>query len=253
MPHVSTTFCARFQWFRSVPDDCYPVSCVPGDGAPGWKWDEWRDTVGLMVGSFMCSICITWKRVEGYEVSRSAWWDRYHWSSQTCDLFETRMWLELLPWISLPFFSFNLKINMPWKTCPFIDVIVTSKLSSRGAGMETLSFFPFCSDCHFLPELCDLEQATPCANIFVPVRLPRSWRRQVWTKVIQPSDLKQPTSHQVGWYKKVGGWKVHITPPLNQKWARNAISWCWSFKRMGESSPTSWQERLVISEPRGWR
>ena len=151
--------------------------------------------IGLMVGSYMCRICITWKCVEGYEVSRSAWWDRYHWSSQTCDLF----WNSDVTWTSTmnfpPLCSFNLKINIPWKTCHFRLSLPNFPQRVLGWKPSTFSCLhpppkskKHCSHCHFLPDLCDLEQATPCENIFVPVQLPRCFRGEKFgPKVIQPT------------------------------------------------------------------
>lgn len=181
--------------------------------------------IGLMVGSYMCSICITWSCVEGYEVSKSAWWNCHHWSSQTCDLF----WNSDVTWTST--------MDFPPLFCPSIlrstyhekhvTLLILLSLLNCWAGNPSVfsCLHPppkskkHCSHCHFLPDLCDLEQATPCANIFVPVQLPRCFRGEKFgPKVIQPTTSSNQRHTKLGIVKKGRGWKVHITPPLNQKW-----------------------------------
>lgn len=135
-----------------------------------------------------------------------------------------------------PLCSFNLKINIPWKTCHFRLSLLN--FPQGVLGWKPLNFFlsapspkkskKHCSHCRFLSDLCDLSTWTGyslreyfCSGAVAQVFS----RRKVWTKVIQPTTSSNQRHTKLGDRKKGKGWKVHTTPPLNQKWAWNEISW----------------------------
>ena len=172
--------------------------------------------IGCMVGSYMCIICITWKCVEGYEVSRSAWWNRHHWSSQPCDLF----WNSDVTWTSTMDFPSVFFPLIFWSTYHEKHVTLLSLLNFPQGCWDGNPLSFFMSVIATSSRTCvtwALEQATPCENIFVPVQLPRSWRRKVWTKVFT-NQRPQATNVTPSWViqKEVRGGRF-IQHPIPTK------------------------------------